>query len=731
MAAPSNARFLLDAIGELAARDVPRAEEVLVTARRQAEESTVLDPDASRLHNEAEVGYWIAQELLALDRRQSIEGTGTAEISVALPRLFDPPRALLALGLDDDQVRDLIQLLLETVRAGAAITLPDNVDVRDERFAPRNFEFALHEQGTGRGVISWLPASQLNRRLEILQKVFERTGISVDARETLQGFWRYLTDPEGEWTRVLVGHHDRYLGAVWRLAWERFEFRPLSNEHRPGRCNTCNRLWWRTVAGICPTWRCPGSVAPVGDIDELRRNHYARLYRGLDAIAMEIQEHTAQWTAAKASSIQDEFVNGRVNVLSCSTTFELGVDVGEVEAVFLRNVPPAPANYVQRAGRAGRRTDAAALAVTFAQRRSHDLAHFDDPRRMIDGMIAPPVILLDNSAIVRRHVHSVAFAAFARQQALAGTRFRNVGDFFLASEADALPADHRFVEWLSVKPPDVGDALRRLVPDPVAERLDLNTWGWTAALTEESSEDPTFGWLRRAGEQARDDINLLDDLYEDAKAADNPTLMGRYQRVRRTLATRDLLGYLASKNVLPKYGFPVDVVELNLARTGDADAASLDLSRDLKLAISEYAPGSKVVAAKALWQSMGLAVRSGQSWPTYKWAICADCGAYRQQLEDLPPCPVCGSANIAPGRTGAYILPLFGFIGKRAEKPGETRPVRMSTTESYFGSYRGEVLEPQRVASLSTVVPVDFRTSRQGKINVINRGPLAARISNL
>ena len=108
-------------------------------------------------------------------------------------------------------------------------------------------------------------------------------------------------------------------------------------------------------------------------------------------------------------------MRGRINVLSCSTTFELGVDVGEVQAVLLRNVPPSPANYVQRAGRAGRRTDAAALVVTFAQRRSHDLTYFEHPARMVDGLIPPPRIVLDNAPIVRRHVHSVAFAAYQRE----------------------------------------------------------------------------------------------------------------------------------------------------------------------------------------------------------------------------------------------------------------------------------------------------------------------------
>jgi len=121
-----------------------------------------------------------------------------------------------------------------------------------------------------------------------------------------------------------------------------------------------------------------------------------------------------------------------------------------------------------------------------------------------------------------------------------------------------------------------------------------------------------------------------------------------------------------------KYGFPVDVVELDLGASGDTDAATLDLSRDLALAISEYSPGSQVVAAKVLWMSTGLGVRTGHVWPTYRWAICGDCGAFRQHLAELPPCAVCGSEKLAVGKTGTFVIPLFGFVGKRHAKPGES-----------------------------------------------------------
>jgi ATP-dependent helicase YprA (DUF1998 family) len=722
-------RLIAEAISELSQRDVPRTEDVIARVRRLAEDSLVLDPDESRLTNAAEVSAWLTDELLALDRRQSLEGTGSAEVSVAVPRRFDTPRSLSDLGFSKAESVDLLQLLLETVRAGGAITVPEGVDIRDARFAPRNFEFGLRRTGPENKVISWLPGSTMNRRLEILSKVLARRGLDADPMSLLKDIWEGLTRADSVWSSVFVKVQDKMHGVVQRLDWTRFEFTPLGDDHRPGRCDTCHRLWWRSVSGICPTWRCAGSVALVADLETLQASHYASLYRELTPIAIAVQEHTAQWSAAKASEIQQDFVDGRINVLSCSTTFELGVDVGEVQAVLLRNVPPTPANYVQRAGRAGRRTDSAALVVTFAQRRSHDRAHFDSPTRLVDGYVAPPVILLENDAIGRRHAHSVAFAAYERVVVGRGdAAHTSVEEFFISPGAGEASGDQGFVDWLRTRPTSVQEALRRILPPMVAHDVGLDDWSWVEALAEPDSAEPTYGWLERAAQEVRTELALVQDVIDEAVENKRYSVANHHQRVQKALAKRSLLGFLASRNVLPKYGFPVDVVALNLAGTGDPDAAALDLARDLTMAITDYAPGAQVVAAKALWESTGLQARSGQSWPTYRWGVCADCGAFRQRLlssDGLGDCLVCGSAQLAPGKTGRFVLPLFGFVGKRKDKVGESRPPRFSSTERYFGSYGDEqTAELVVIPELSSSVLVRAQTTRQGRINVINRGAL-------
>ncbi len=706
-------RLIADAVVKLGP-DRPRFGDLVQPIRHQAEECAVLDPDEGSLANATEVKVWLMRELLAVDRRQSLDGTGTAELVVAFPQSYRPPAALLALDLDPAELAELLRLLLDTVRAGGAVSVAPNVDIQSEVFTPRNLLIGIRGEQAESGVLAWLPSKGTNRRLDIVQRVFARRGIMSDPREFLRLTWEYLTRSQ-EWTRVLVSYSDGAKGVLWRLDHERFEWLPAADGHLPMVCDTCRQVWWHSVAGVCSSYRCQGTLRPVGK-DELAEDHYARLYRELAPIGLSVEEHTAQWKASKASSLQDEFVRGELNVLSCSTTFELGVDVGEVQAVLLRNVPPGPANYIQRAGRAGRRTDSAALVVTFAQRRNHDLYYFQNPPALIEGKISPPFIRLDNAAIVRRHAHAIAVAAFERRFG----SHPNVGTFFLSEGGQS--ACDLFVEWLKGEKPDgVRAALARVVPETVAAEIGVSDWAWVSALAETSATDLTHGWLCRAAEEVRDDIAMVRVQMQEAVEKQQFGRAEMLKRLTSTIAGRQLLGFLASRNVLPKYGFPVDVVELNLARTGDVDALNLELQRDLKLAISEYAPGARIIAGKAIWISQGLVVRPNREWRKFQWVVCGECGAARHQLIEVSDeCTVCGSREVA--RHGRFVIPEFGFVGKRDEgRPGESRPLRGNAVESHFGVYQKESPEFETVDGFA--MEVQRRYFRQGRITVINRGP--------
>lgn len=154
-------------------------------------------------------------------------------------------------------------------------------------------------------------------------------------------------------------------------------------------------------------------------------------------------EHTAQLSADNAKYRQDDFKNKKINYLSCSTTFEMGIDIGALENVFLRNVPPLPSNYVQRAGRAGRFGDSSAFILTYCGLSSHDYTFFLNPLKMINGVCETPKFSMENHKIILRHLLSVALSNFFKNNI---TYFDNVKKFYLDGGYE------KFVFYLKSKP---------------------------------------------------------------------------------------------------------------------------------------------------------------------------------------------------------------------------------------------------------------------------------------
>ncbi len=731
-------RRLIWVTAERLAEEHPRFGDLVDPIRREAERHLVLDEDDGPMHNRTEVRTWLMREILAVDRRQSLDGVGLAEIGIALPRGVGVPQPLRELGFSKEESLNLARVLLETLRLQASVHLPEGVEIDRPEFAPRNVVTNVRYEESGRRILAWIPGSGLNRRLDYLQKLLDRRSAEGDPLDLLRDIWaRWLTAPGYSWSKSLRPVNHRRHGLVHAIDPERIVIRPASDAEPPYRCDTCRQVWWRSVSDACPSYRCLGTLQPaVASLSD----HYRHLYTSLQPIGMRVEEHTGQLATDYAAELQQRFVDGDVNVLSCSTTFELGVDVGEVQAILMRNVPPSPANYVQRAGRAGRRTGSAALSVTFAQRRSHDLHYFRNPVDLVEGRLGVPIVSLLNPRIVRRHVHAVAFAEFERTQVAEGGEWHRTADsFFTAPEAREVAPVRRFVEWLRTHPIELGNAIGRIVPRRVAATIGADDWNWVEALAEFSDTNVEYGWLRRAEEEVVTDLTGISEELDDVElqisrsraagdGARAERLSGRQRgllRVERTLRERRLIDYLAQRVVLPKYGFPVDVVSLDARRSGDSQAERLELTRDLRLGITEFAPGSRLVADGALWETAGLRIPPGLGLPTHNWAVCAGCGVFRTGLGEEPgECTNC-SDSTRRSDSGRFVIPMFGFIGRRCrERPGESRPPRAGFSDFHFSDYMADPPVFETVPSGRREVSI--RTSPQGKITVINRG-LAGR----
>jgi len=719
-----------------------RLQDLVGRLQRQAEEAGLFTQRRSYDERQQLMATWLMQELIAWDRRISLEGLGLLKFRPVRPERWRPPQPLLEppWNLIPDEAWQLLALLVDTLRHQGAVTFPDNVDPRDEAFAPRNRELFMRgdRADSKKGIFSWVPTRGNNRRLDILTRLLARiTDLPEEKRQTvvantLQGIWQHLTDPGSVWGDHLPSENRRRVGVVHRLSHHFWEVVPLVEAAESVyRCSRCWNISHINVRGICPAYRCDGTLEPVdAAAPGWAQNHYRHLYQKLEPIPLSAEEHTAQWTSPAAAAIQDRFVNGELNALSCSTTFELGVDVGELQAVLMRNVPPTTANYVQRAGRAGRRTDSAAFALTYAQRRSHDLTHYAHPERIVAGRIRPPAVVVSNEKIVRRHTHSVLFAAFFRWAVQEhGRHFRNVGAFFEPEEPGPTGPD-LLREYVEARPPEVQQALYRIVPKELQSELGIADWEWLPNLWSEHGD----GILDRAVREVTDDLALLRQLEEEAVKERNYRQGEHFQRVTRTVRSRDLLGFLGSRNVLPKYGFPTDIVELRTNHLPVDVARRIELQRDLRIAISEYAPGGEVVAAKHIWVSGGINKQPNRDWQIYHYAVCPDCGRFHRSLTRIDgPCTVCGGNLFGwPKRYGEFIIPEFGFIvADLPRSSGEARPQRIYSSRVYFAEYATPTEDdapaepPFEKSPLSSArVQVWQRYSRYGKLALVNSGPL-------
>lgn len=669
-------RLMMQALGAASPGEEFGIDDLVHATRKRAERAGVFPRRSTSQQQAREVAPWVMAEVLATDDRQSLEGIGLISVRLLREPHWQAPAPLRALGLGEDEAWSLLEELVRSLRLQGAVTMPEEVPPNHEIFAPRLGPIFARQSGpeARRKVLSWAPGRGANRRIDYLRRVLAALGAPDDSAALLDGVWRFLTSSTIDWLKPTT---PQGLGTVYQLDHELLRIVQPGEDVVVYRCARCRRMAPGSVRGVCPAMACSGElVAFAKDVSDEGNAHYRSIYTGMNPVPLRAIEHTAQWKNTEAAQVQQDFIRGETNALSCSTTFELGVDVGELQSVLLRNMPPTTANYVQRAGRAGRRVDSAALVVTFAQRRSHDLTRYERPEDMIAGQMRAPYVPLDNARIDRRHAHSIALAAFFRWlNDVHAARVRTAADFFLA-DAGATPVYCMVREFLTPVPDRISEALQRVLPPAVQAELDTAGGGWVEEL---------IGLLERVAAEIQADIALLNQRIEEASAARRFPLAGRFQRVMSTIRDRNLLGFLATRNVLPKYGFPVDTVELRTQYTTEQHGAGarLELARDLGQAIYEYAPGSQVVAGGHLWTSGGVYRLPGKELQSATYAVCDRCGHYRQSTGDFETqCPLCGQINAGAPRR--YVIPEFGFVAAHdVTKPGSTPPRRTWTGETH------------------------------------------------
>ena len=394
------------------------------------------------------------------------------------------------------------------------------------------------------------------------------------------------------------------------------------------RCRNCRRTTTRDLPhDRCPAWRCDGLLEWVKEDED---NYDLQLLDGAYSM-LRPEEHTAMVPNDERERLENLFrgASDAVNCLVCTPTLELGIDIGQLDSMLMRNVPPLPANYWQRAGRAGRR-HRMAVDITYCRPTSH--AYFAEPAKMLAGRIDPPAFNLRNDVMIAKHVHASVIGGLFRY-ARDAARPEGERERISAELAECLP--RRVVSWLfdggdvRTAPFDFGP-LRTLMADHGAaltgdmQRVFKDGWpeadadvvapealgAHIAAFTDELEAVATR--LRRRLQWAMEQIRRLNALRERRgtldradevlfRRSDNLVRRLKGEGRRRTQAEgHDDVGtfsVLAAEGFLPGYGLEVGSVvgsaEIPFWRTGAMD---FDLPRPPATALREYVPGNLIYA---------------------------------------------------------------------------------------------------------------------------------------
>ena len=397
-------------------------------------------------------------------------------------------------------------------------------------------------------------------------------------------------------------------------------------------------------------------------------------------------EHSAQQKDQTLRAYEKEFSEGQINLLSCSTTMEMGIDISGISAVANNNVPPQPTNYLQRAGRAGRRGEGRAIALTICRRTPHDQHVFAKPDWPFVTEMVVPKVSLRSADLITRHLNAFLLAYWLKEVlGYEELRGMTVGSFFTLDNQESEHSDSlaaRFSYWCRHDAPTLKPVTRQLRVLVDRTVLALTKPGVLSRRTADDITDITETWLKEY-EYAMQEKAYFEGCNE-SKSAALRALMAQLD----LLTGAYLLKELATRRFLPGYGFPTDIVTFNPIykapkksnggwQREDKWGQSRDLpSRDRITGLREYAPGAEIVLDGLVYRSQGVTLNwklpatqdDVKEAQMFKWAWrCNACGATGSTFMLEPSnCECCGS-DLRRSEVWRYLVPngfavVFGTL---------------------------------------------------------------------
>lgn len=474
------------------------------------------------------------------------------------------------------------------------------------------------------------------------------------------------------------------------------------------RCSSCERVHLHRGVGKCTRCYKPLSIERSGSVDELWDSNFLgrRIVRGQDSgvsrFRLRCEELTGQTDdfSDRLRKFKSIFVDDmgevarlarEIDMLSVTTTMEVGIDIGSLQTVYQANMPPQRFNYQQRVGRAGRRGQAFSFVITFCRGRSHDAYYFAHPAAITGDPPPPPFLATGHDPIPARLLNKVWLrAAFQKvRDDIVGEGEVYPGDLLVPPDVhgEYIPTDEYF---LDANRNNWRPRLRGALEATIAQR---------DAFLNAACIDPIQRERIRAAARVDDLIEAIDKQKEFAP--ENP---------------QGLAQFLAERGLLPMYGMPTRVRQLYLGLRAESDERDTEykwstMDRDLDTAVFEFAPGTVLTKDKQRNKVVGfsgtlapperrgrdIVLESLSRWveSRHQVALCPSCGSARYsngRPQSALHCEDCG-ADIEPSAFNDYITPAaFRTDFKAAETDLDTVG-RMSVRTVATVQHEGAVVD--------------------------------------
>lgn len=609
----------------------------------------------------------------------SIENAGIVEcVYPGLDTCTVPPR--YAQFMSDDEWRDFIYVCLQSLRQRQAFAMIGN-NAYEEDFEAL---FDLH-LGQTCNIISD------NIKHSIVPAIFGP--IAKDVLDT-------PANGECELERVVK---ELALAQGWinndkQIYWQnpevgtangihpiRFRIRRENNLYR---CVATKKVVFKNIREFSP-YGTRGIVAvPVNQL-------FPRLHEIVDRtniFSCFAAEHTAQSEVKSNQKLEEQFRQNRLNLLSSTTTMEMGIDVGALASVMLANTPPNQANYMQRAGRAGRRGEGSSLIFTICNASPHDEMFFESPDWAFKKDLTSPEISFKSRTLMQRAVNAWLVRCICRRDELLNGL--NVGNnptevYSLYGRFFGAVVDNDVLDWLH------GDNLlhdiymnpnhlmrRQIVMllrgSDIPESFDFSSEASFIGYSIARLQSMITNWRVKVDE-IRNEINNMDTLHGDLPANVREMVRDKCQRELSRMTGGNgadnmkdgTINYFVDHQYFPSHGLPLDVVSLNVMEPAQGtrgtngilvEDETFKLTRNRGAAIRSYAPGNETVARGHRYMSLGILVDYRQ-----RFGLPPADQQQQRLVDNVYECPNCRQIYTFADRPADGLCPLCSTNQNRCE----------------------------------------------------------------